>query len=124
MTALQQYAVLVLRRLIWERDDGVCGVCLEPVALEKMHLDHVIPVSLGGEQAWDNLQPAHPVCNRKKGNKLGSLEPPTLSTIRFPASLRERALGVAQDGQRTFTSLVIYALRRYVTEHESEQERE
>jgi len=41
-------------------------------------------------------------------------------TIRFPASLRKRALGVAQDEDRTFSSLVIYALRRYVTDRESE----
>jgi hypothetical protein len=39
-------------------------------------------------------------------------------TIRFPASLRKRALGVAQDEDRSFSSLVIYALRRYVTERE------
>jgi hypothetical protein len=41
-------------------------------------------------------------------------------TIRFPAILRKRALGVAQDEDRTFSSLVIYALRRYVTEREAE----
>jgi predicted transcriptional regulator len=39
-------------------------------------------------------------------------------TIRFPHDLRKRALGVAQDEDRTFQSLVVYALRRYVTEHE------
>jgi hypothetical protein len=42
-------------------------------------------------------------------------------TIRFPADLRKRALGVAQDEDRTFSSLVIYALRRYVTEHEQSE---
>jgi hypothetical protein len=42
-------------------------------------------------------------------------------TIRFPASLRKRALGVAQDEDRSFTSLVIYALRRYVTEQENKE---
>jgi hypothetical protein len=41
-------------------------------------------------------------------------------TIRFPTSLRQRALGVALDEDRTFSSLVIYALRRYVTERERE----
>jgi len=45
-------------------------------------------------------------------------------TIRFPGSLRKRALGVAQDEDRTFSSLVIYALRRYVTERERESENE
>lgn len=43
-------------------------------------------------------------------------------TIRFPAILRKRALGVAQDEDRTFSSLVIYALRRYVTEQERQSE--
>jgi len=42
-------------------------------------------------------------------------------TIRFPAELRQRALGVAQDEDRTFSSLVIYALRRYVSDREHEQ---
>lgn len=40
-------------------------------------------------------------------------------TIRFPASLRTRALAVAQNEDRTFASLVIYALRRYVTDAEA-----
>lgn len=44
-------------------------------------------------------------------------------TIRFPASLRKRALGVAQDEDRTFASLVIYALRRYVDQAEKENGR-
>jgi transcriptional regulator with XRE-family HTH domain len=48
-------------------------------------------------------------------------EPPpedTLAeTIRFPVSLRQRALQVARDDDRTFSSLVIHALRRYVTQH-------
>ena len=43
-------------------------------------------------------------------------------TIRFPGLLRKRALGVAQDEDRSFSSLVIYALRRYVTDRERESE--
>jgi len=45
-------------------------------------------------------------------------------TIRFPATLRKRALGVAQDEDRTFSSLVIYALRRYCNDHERQQDAE
>jgi len=41
-------------------------------------------------------------------------------TIRFPASLRKRALAVALAEDRTFASIVVYALRRYVTEREHE----
>jgi len=43
-------------------------------------------------------------------------------TVRFPATLRKRALEVAQAEDRTFSSIVIYALRRYVTERERERE--
>jgi len=43
-------------------------------------------------------------------------------TIRFPAALRKRALTVAEAEDRTFSSLVVYALRRYVTERERESE--
>ena len=41
-------------------------------------------------------------------------------TILFPSTLLKRALGVAKDEDRTFSSLVIYALRRYVTEREQD----
>jgi len=43
-------------------------------------------------------------------------------TIRFPADLRKRAIDVAQAEDRTFSSLVIYALRRYVAERERESD--
>jgi hypothetical protein len=43
-------------------------------------------------------------------------------TIRFPALLRKRALGVAQDEDRSFSSLVVYALRRYVTDRERDSD--
>ena len=39
-------------------------------------------------------------------------------TIRFPADLRRRAIIVAQAEDRNFNSLVVYALRRYVTDQE------
>ena|SRR5215471_1134549 len=128
MTSLQQFAFLQLKWRLWERDGGTCGLCHLPVSLEETHLDHITPVSLGGRHAWDNLQPAHPDCNRKKGNG----RRPTgrqatrglLLNIHFPVNLRKRAIDVAQAEDRSFSSLVIYALRRYVTEHESEQERE
>lgn len=40
-------------------------------------------------------------------------------TIRFPASLRERALTVAVAKDRSFASLVIFALRQYVEQWEA-----
>jgi ribosomal protein S14 len=52
------------RLKLWERDGGRCGVCGEPVALDKMDVDHIIPEREGGPTHWDNLRPTHPPCNR------------------------------------------------------------
>ena len=34
-------------------------------------VDEIIPVSLGGDELdFDNVQPAHRICNERKGNKI------------------------------------------------------
>lgn len=36
----------------------------------RVTLDHVIPISRGGTHTWDNVAPAHYICNQNKGNRL------------------------------------------------------
>lgn len=55
------------RRTIYERDQGLCGLCGDPVAYEVMELDHITPRMVGGSDAPDNLRVAHKVCNRERG---------------------------------------------------------
>jgi predicted transcriptional regulator len=59
---------------------------------------------------------------RKRADAAETQEPLTPVTIRFPESLRARAVQVARDEDRTFASLVIYALRRYVNEQEKQRD--
>jgi len=54
------------RWVVWERDAGFCGICGDAVAFEDMHLEHVIPLSRGGEHSYSNTQPAHAHCNQVK----------------------------------------------------------
>lgn len=61
---------------IFERDDYICGLCGERIDSTKKYpdlmsasIDHIIPVSLGGNHTYDNLQAAHFLCNTKKSNK-------------------------------------------------------
>lgn len=61
---------------IFERDDYVCGLCgkrIDPLKkypdLMSASIDHIIPVSLGGNHTYDNLQAAHFLCNTRKSNK-------------------------------------------------------
>ena len=33
-------------------------------------IDHIIPISKGGQHTWDNVQLAHMICNSIKNNKM------------------------------------------------------
>lgn len=61
---------------IYYRDKGLCGICKDPIDLRLQYpnpysisVDHVLPVSQGGTNLQSNLQPAHLICNTKRGNK-------------------------------------------------------
>lgn len=77
----------VLRKISLRRDllkkrfkkqDGLCAICglkmfkpfvNGPPSL-KATLDHIIPLSKGGLDHWENVQAVHHKCNQEKGNKL------------------------------------------------------
>jgi len=59
---------------IFERDGWVCQLCLLPIDQElkwpdlmSVSLDHIVPVSKGGNHVRDNVQAAHLGCNMSKG---------------------------------------------------------
>ncbi len=65
------------------RDKNVCQLCGQLVDWDDYEvidsvvicgnnypsIDHIIPISLGGVHAWDNVQLAHRVCNSCKSNR-------------------------------------------------------
>jgi 5-methylcytosine-specific restriction endonuclease McrA len=54
----------LLRRTIWERDGGICGLCHLPVAFDRsMHVDHIVPVERDGCDHAENLRATHKACN-------------------------------------------------------------
>ena len=55
--------------IIYLRDNGICGICENELLREDMTLDHIIPLSRGGEHSAINVQVAHLSCNRQKGIK-------------------------------------------------------
>jgi len=54
-----------LRKIIFAEKGRVCIYCGE----EATHIDHQIPLSKGGTNQTDNLEPVCGVCNVKKQNK-------------------------------------------------------
>lgn len=61
------FVEVVEREVVFERDQGQCGICQEAVDSTNWHLDHIVPLAKGGEHSYANTQVAHPACNIKKG---------------------------------------------------------
>lgn len=59
-----------VREVVYVRDGGICMKCGKEVSKDEFHVDHIIPISVGGDE-WDlsNLELSCPTCNLKKGAK-------------------------------------------------------
>ncbi len=56
------------RKNIFLRDGYRCMYCGERFSIDMLTLDHVVPVSRGGKDTWNNVVTACKQCNHKKGN--------------------------------------------------------
>ncbi len=66
---------------VYESHNWVCGICGRKINPKLIHphlksasLDHIIPISKGGSHTYDNLQPAHLICNSYKCDKIDNLQ--------------------------------------------------
>lgn len=66
-----QFVEDVSRVIVFERDGGICHICLDLVDPNDWHLDHVIPLSKGGLHSYGNTAVSHPFCNESKNDKTG-----------------------------------------------------
>lgn len=57
-------------RELFERDNGICGICSSPVEFTEVTMDHIIPLAKGGLHSYSNTQVAHGSCNFKKGDRI------------------------------------------------------
>lgn len=59
--------VNVNREAVAERDGWRCGICGRRVSRMNWSIDHVVPLSQGGEHTYTNVVLAHKRCNSKRG---------------------------------------------------------
>lgn len=60
-----------IKKMLINSKGAVCGICGEPIAdMKDCTIDHIKPISKGGQTTIDNCQLAHSWCNKKKGSKL------------------------------------------------------
>lgn len=57
----------VHRDVVWERDRGRCHICGRKADPSNWHLEHIVPLSAGGEHSYRNVAVSHPACNLRKG---------------------------------------------------------
>jgi 5-methylcytosine-specific restriction endonuclease McrA len=69
MTKWTGRKVTRMRQLIYQRDQGICGICHTYAPLADGHVDHKLARSLGGTNHPTNLQWTHARCNLRKGVK-------------------------------------------------------
>jgi 5-methylcytosine-specific restriction endonuclease McrA len=56
--------------IVYKRDKGICSLCHKHVAKKDMSLDHVIPLTKGGDDTYQNIALAHLLCNIRKQNRV------------------------------------------------------
>lgn len=59
-----------------DRDDWRCGLCaalidpdVKPPDPRCLSIDHIVPISQGGEHSYRNVRAAHKICNSRRGNE-------------------------------------------------------
>jgi 5-methylcytosine-specific restriction endonuclease McrA len=59
------------RSKLFDRDEGLCGICGLAVD-DSWEIDHIVPLARGGTHEYANVRVAHGLCNRRKSNRLDS----------------------------------------------------
>jgi len=71
------------RMSIFERDQFTCQYCSKRLPKSQLTIDHVLPVSRGGGDSWENLVLACFHCNVRKGDR--TPEEAHMPLLRHPA---------------------------------------
>jgi hypothetical protein len=58
------------RLRIGHRSGWICSICNKPCNMQNGTIDHHIPLSRGGSDAFENLRWAHLICNQQKADSL------------------------------------------------------
>jgi|ERR1035441_5684294 5-methylcytosine-specific restriction endonuclease McrA len=53
------------RNVVFERDQGICGICHKETDRNNWHMDHIIPLG-PGLHCYENVRVTHPKCNQEK----------------------------------------------------------
>lgn len=80
---MSEYIPKALRSVVAERAKGCCEYCRSQArfATQSFAVDHIHPISLGGQSEPENLALACPGCNSHKSNRLEVTDPVTRQQV-------------------------------------------
>jgi hypothetical protein len=80
---MSEYIPKALRAAVIERAKGCCEYCRSQArfATQSFAVDHIHPVSLGGQTQLENLALACPGCNAYKSNRSEATDPVTRQQV-------------------------------------------
>jgi 5-methylcytosine-specific restriction endonuclease McrA len=61
--------VHLTRRNVVLRDKNICQYCGHEFKSEDLTIDHIVPRSMGGQTAWENVVACCKSCNNRKANR-------------------------------------------------------
>jgi hypothetical protein len=86
---LSEYIAVEIRRKVRKRFEERCAYCQsrESLSVVTFEVEHIIPVSRGGQTQFENLCLACPSCNRHKSNRVSVLTSSGIETRIFHPQL-------------------------------------
>ncbi|MBW1981693.1 MAG: HNH endonuclease [Deltaproteobacteria bacterium] len=69
LVRFRDHTIRFCRQNIYIRDRYRCQYCGRSFAEEELTYDHVVPRSMGGSTAWDNIVTCCLTCNKRKGGR-------------------------------------------------------
>lgn len=80
---MRQYIPEKIKQRVRKAARNCCGYCLSPqhLVMARLEIEHIIPLSRGGQDDESNLWLACPICNRYKGEKAEAVDPQTGETV-------------------------------------------
>jgi hypothetical protein len=102
-----------LRTAVYERDKHRCRYCGRTD--RKLCLDHVYPVSRGGETSFENLVTACVPCNAGKCNKVG-IWPRPVDYV----EMRDRVIGLQKETDEVLFDLDVFVLTQIFKTRDAE----
>ena len=94
---------------LFRRDDYICLYCGEELPPAMLTRDHVVPLSAGGRDTWENVVTACQPCNHRKDNH--TLEDIGMRLLAVPYA-PNRAEGLILENRRLLTDQMAFLRSR------------